>query len=71
MMVNPQRISVFERVRTKEDVERIYQADKDVISLTSQWFLAILNGDQVVAARVRRESNKIKRDIRNKYNIIL
>jgi RNase P protein component len=70
-MGEPQHNKVYERIKTKEDVERVFKAGKDVISLSTQWYSAILDGDQVIAARFRRDSNRIKREIREKYNIIL
>lgn len=56
---------------TRQMVNEIWESDKKVQKLSADWFNAVQTGDNVKAARARRELNAIKQRILSKYQIIL
>lgn len=59
------------KVRNKEDIDEIYNAKVKVIQLAVKWLRLVKEHQNDRAARIRQKSNQIKREIQDKYDIIL
>lgn len=58
-------------VSSAEHLEEIYKAKKEILQLSSKLFQAIRSGEQEKAARISQKSSRIKREIREKYNVLI
>lgn len=59
------------KVRSQQDIDEIYKAKLLVIQMAAKWLRLVKDHQNDRAARIRRKSNQIKREIQDKYDIIL
>lgn len=59
------------KIKTRADVDEIFAAKLEVNRLSSEWYKAIRDADQLKASAAYRRMNKIRREIQSKYDVIL
>lgn len=59
------------KVITQIHVKEIREAQRNIVKLAANWFGAIRNGHTSKAVDIRQNINRIKREIREKYDVIL
>jgi hypothetical protein len=64
-------IKLTRQLNVREQTDEIFSAKNKIIELTTQWLDFIHMGHLDAAARIRRQQNGIKREIRNKYDILI
>lgn len=59
------------KVKTRENIQEIYQNKNKITSLASDWLTAIRNGQTGEAYDIRHRINRIKQDMATRFDVIL
>ena len=59
------------KVITRQQVKEIWLADDRLTSLTEQWLKAMYEEEDELAERLKNKCDKLKQEMRVKYDILL